>query len=135
MALPVPPIIPTVCPDSIFKLTLDKGYQLIESEIEKALVGSKVISGEAAFKLYDTYGFPYELTSEIAQEKGLSVDEAGFKTAMQEQKERARASAQKVVITDDLNYINNPATNFIGYAQKTSHIGGNILFLNICPQI
>ncbi len=95
-----------------FKLTLDKGYQLIESLIEKA---DKTISGEDAFKLYDTYGFPFELTSEIAAEKGLSVDGAGFKTAMQEQKERARASAQKVVITDDLNYINNPATDFVGY--------------------
>ena len=99
-----------------FKLTLDKGYQLIESAIEKALNdGTKTINGDDAFKLYDTYGFPFELTNEIAQEKGLIVDEAGFKAAMQEQKERARASAQKVVITDDLNYINNPATDFIGY--------------------
>lgn len=99
-----------------FKLTLDKGYQLIESAIEKALNdGTKTINGEDAFKLYDTYGFPFELTNEIAQEKGLIVDEAGFKSAMQEQKERARASAQKVVITDDLNYINNPNTNFVGY--------------------
>ena len=95
-----------------FKLTLDKGYQLIESLIAQA---DKEISGEDAFKLYDTYGFPFELTVEIASEKGLSVDEAGFKTAMQEQKERARASAQKVVITDDLNYVNNPATEFVGY--------------------
>ena len=99
-----------------FKLTLDKGYQLIESAIEKALNdGTKTINGDDAFKLYDTYGFPFELTNEIAQEKGLIVDEAGFKAAMQEQKERARASAQKVVITDDLNYINNPATDFVGY--------------------
>ena len=95
-----------------FKLTLDKGYQLIESLIATA---DKEISGEDAFKLYDTYGFPFELTNEIAAEKGLNVDEAGFKAAMQEQKERARASAQKVVITDDLNYINNPATIFVGY--------------------
>ena len=100
-----------------FKLTLDKGYQLIESLIESS---DKVISGEDAFKLYDTYGFPFELTNEIAAEKGLSVDEAGFKAAMQEQKERARASAQKVVITDDLNYINNPATDFVGYEKFES---------------
>ena len=101
-----------------FKLTLDKGYQLIESLIEKA---DKMISGEDAFKLYDTYGFPFELTNEIAAEKGLSVDEAGFKAAMQEQKERARASAQKVVITDDLNYINNPATDFVGYEKNVEN--------------
>ncbi|MBQ8636139.1 alanine--tRNA ligase [bacterium] len=100
-----------------FKLTLDKGYQLIESLLENL---DKVISGEDAFKLYDTYGFPFELTNEIAQEKGFSVDEAGFKAAMQEQKERARASAQKVVITDDLNYINNPASEFLGYEKFES---------------
>ncbi len=99
-----------------FKLTLDKGYQLIEQLIEKALeTNSKTISGADAFKLYDTYGFPYELTREIAQEKGLNVDEEGFQEAMQEQKERARASAQKVVITNDLNYLNNPDTEFVGY--------------------
>lgn len=98
-----------------FKVTLERGYQLIEEEIEKALSSSKVISGEIAFKLYDTYGFPYELTKEISEEKGVSVDEAGFKTAMQEQKERARNAMQKVTITDDLAYINNPDTEFIGY--------------------
>ena len=98
-----------------FKLTLDKGYQLIEQLIEKAQNTNKTISGSDAFKLYDTYGFPYELTKEIAQEKGLNVDEKGFQEAMQEQKDRARASAQKVVITNDLNYLNNPDTDFIGY--------------------
>lgn len=98
-----------------FKLTLDKGYQLIESAIEKALKTDKTISGEDAFKLYDTYGFPFELTSEIAQEKGLSVDSEGFKKAMQEQRQRARDAMQKVTITDDLSYINNKATEFKGY--------------------
>ncbi len=103
-----------------FKLTLEKGYQLINQSIEKALQSDKQISGEDAFKLYDTYGFPYELTVEIAQEKGLTVDEAGFKAAMKEQKDRARASAQKVIITSDLNYINNPDTEFLGYEKFES---------------
>ncbi len=104
-----------------FKQTLDKGYQLIESLVSKALVdNSKEISGEDAFKLYDTFGFPYELTVEIASEKGLGVNEAGFKKAMEEQKERARSSAQKVIITNDLNYLNNPKTEFIGYEQNNS---------------
>ena len=98
-----------------FKLTLDKGYQLIEQLIEKASKSDKIISGEEAFRLYDTFGFPFELTKEIAADSGLDVDEAGFKAAMEEQKERARAAMQKVVITDDLNYINNPPTEFIGY--------------------
>jgi len=103
-----------------FKLTLDKGYQLIEQLIEKALKEDKLISGSDAFRLYDTFGFPFELTKEIAAEKGLDVDEAGFKEAMQEQKDRARAAMQKVVITDDLNYINNPATEFLGYEKFES---------------
>ena len=98
-----------------------KGYQkqlkekTIQGEIEKALKSDKTISGEIAFKLYDTYGFPYELTKEISEEKGVSVDEVGFKKAMQEQKDRARSAMQKVTITDDLAYINNPKTEFIGY--------------------
>ncbi len=98
-----------------FKVTLERGYQLIEEEIEKALKADKIISGEIAFKLYDTYGFPYELTKEISEEKGVSVDEAGFKKAMQKQKDRARSAMQKVTITDDLAYINNPKTEFTGY--------------------
>ncbi len=98
-----------------FKLTLDKGYQLIENAINNALQTNKLISGVDAFKLYDTYGFPFELTVEIADEKGVKVDEKGFKTAMEEQKQRARAAMQKVTITDDLSYINNPATEFVGY--------------------
>ncbi len=98
-----------------FKATVDRGYQLIEDEIAKALKGNKTISGEVAFKLYDTYGFPYELTKEISEEKNVSVDEDGFKNAMQEQKDRARSAMQKVTITDDLAYIKNPATEFVGY--------------------
>ncbi len=104
-----------------FKLTLDKGYQLIEDAIKKALDSKdKTISGQDAFKLYDTYGFPYELSAEIAAEKGLKVDEEGFKQAMQEQKQRARDAMQKVNITDDLSYINNKATEFTGYDEYES---------------
>ena len=98
-----------------FKLTLDNGYKLIEELIEKA---DKCISGADAFRLYDTFGFPFELTKEIALEHGIDVDEKGFKEAMQEQKDRARNSAQKVVITNDLNYLNNPNTEFLGYEQN-----------------
>lgn len=103
-----------------FKATVDRGYQLIEDEIAKALKGNKTISGEVAFKLYDTYGFPYELTKEISEEKNVSVDEDGFKKAMQEQKDRARSAMQKVTITDDLAYIKNPATEFVGYDEFSS---------------
>lgn len=104
-----------------FKLTLDRGYQLIEEEISKANSKDKLISGEVAFKLYDTFGFPFELTKEIAEEKGILVDEEGFKKAMQEQKDRARSAMQKVTITDDLAYIKNPETAFVGYEEFSSN--------------
>lgn len=100
-----------------FKITLDRGYKLLE---ELASQGN--ISGEDAFKLYDTFGFPLELTIEIAAEKGLSVDTDGFNNAMREQKERAKAATQKISLTDDLVYVNIEnkfgSTNFIGYEEK-----------------
>ncbi|MBR1616893.1 alanine--tRNA ligase, partial [bacterium] len=95
-----------------FKLTLEKGFKMIDELLQSK---DKKISGEDSFKLYDTYGFPFELTKEILSEKGFEVDEAAFKEAMQVQKERARNAAQKVIITNDLNYIDNPDTEFIGY--------------------
>ena len=54
--------------------------------------GEKTLSGEDAFKLYDTYGFPFDLTKEILEEKNLSIDEEGFKKAMDEQRSKARAA-------------------------------------------
>lgn len=79
-----------------FNKTIDQGLNILaemQAEIEQA--GQKVLSGENAFKLYDTYGFPMDLTMEILEEKGFTIDEAGFKTAMQEQKDKAR-KARKV---------------------------------------
>lgn len=96
-----------------FKLTIDRGYSQIEEIMSKGN-----ISGADAFKLYDTFGFPFELTKEIAEEKGLSVDEKGFRAEMEAQKQRARASAQKVILTDDLNYTNNKDTIFKGYDEN-----------------
>ncbi|MCD8024482.1 MAG: alanine--tRNA ligase [Candidatus Gastranaerophilales bacterium] len=96
-----------------FKLTLQRGYNQIDDMLKK-----HVISGADAFKLYDTYGFPFELTKEIAEENGVAVNEAEFKIEMNNQKERARASMQKVVLTDDLSYTNNPDTKFVGYEEN-----------------
>ena len=56
--------------------------------------GEKTLSGENAFKLYDTYGFPLDLTKEILEEKGYEIDEEGFKAAMDEQREKARSSRE-----------------------------------------
>ena len=74
-----------------FLKTLENGETLLKSIIEKTKeVGEKVISGKDVFKLYDTFGFPKELTLEIAEENGLEVDEKGFDEEMKAQKERAR---------------------------------------------
>ncbi len=100
-----------------FKLTVEKGYKHINELIKN--LETKAISGEDAFRLYDTYGFPFELTKEIALENGLEVDYDGFLTFMNEQKERARASVQKVVLTNDLAYVNQNDTEFLGYDTKT----------------
>lgn len=79
-----------------FNKTIDQGLGIL-NEMEEAMVkeGKKSLSGEDAFKLYDTYGFPLDLTMEILEEKGFTVDEEGFQAAMKKQKETARA-ARKV---------------------------------------
>lgn len=106
-----------------FRQTIDRGVNLLEEIIEKSS-GSKTISGEEAFKLYDTYGFPLELTKEIAQEKGFDVDTDGFNKAMEEQKVRARSARTAVRLTDDLVYNEIlekvGTTNFIGYTETKS---------------
>lgn len=98
-----------------FAKTLDRGYKMLEEFISE----KKNIDGESAFKLYDTYGFPFELTKEIAEENGLGIDENGFKKAMQEQKDRAKAAAEKISVTGDMKYakVENEvgSTEFVGY--------------------
>ncbi|MCQ2554903.1 MAG: alanine--tRNA ligase, partial [Clostridia bacterium] len=74
-----------------FAQTIDKGEEIINAYIEELVAEKKtVLSGDKAFKLYDTYGFPIELTEEILEAKGYTVDHEGFKTNMKEQKELAR---------------------------------------------
>lgn len=101
-----------------FNKTLDRGYKLLDEFISN----KKDIDGESAFKLYDTYGFPFELTKEIADEQGLKVDEDGFKSAMQEQKERAKAATAKISVTGDIKYAKIEdevgSTEFVGYNEN-----------------
>ena len=101
-----------------FAKTLDRGYKMLDEFISS----KKDIDGESAFKLYDTYGFPFELTREIALENGLNVDEAGYKTAMQEQKDRAKAAAAKISVTGDMKYAKIEdevgSTDFVGYVEN-----------------
>lgn len=108
-----------------FNKTIDQGLTILnEMEEQVTKAGKKELAGADAFKLYDTYGFPLDLTREILEEKGLTVDEDGFKACMQEQKEKAR-KARKVT-----NYMGadvtvyesiDPAvtTEFVGYDNLT----------------
>jgi alanyl-tRNA synthetase len=74
-----------------FAQTLDKGLAMLEDEIaDVKRAGGKTITGEAAFKLYDTFGFPIDIVNDVAEKQGLTVDEPGFNVCMQEQKQRAK---------------------------------------------
>ena len=74
-----------------FRRTLSNGLRILEESITQLReTQQNELSGESVFKLYDTYGFPKDLTEVIAQEQGLTIDEAGFKEAMQAQQERSR---------------------------------------------
>ncbi len=108
-----------------FLKTIDQGLSILsdmEKELEKK--GEKVLSGEDAFKLYDTYGFPMDLTQEILEEKGFSIDEEGFQKAMEVQRTTAR-KARKVTNymgADETVYESiDPAvtTEFVGYDRLT----------------
>ncbi len=98
-----------------FAETLDKGMKVFETEL--AGLSGDTVPGDLLFKLYDTYGFPLDLTADIARERSLRVDEAGFEVAMEAQRERARAasnfagSQSKRIQMDD-------ATKFVGYTQS-----------------
>lgn len=104
-----------------FDETIDQGLAILKEYIEDLKKGSnKVLDGYKAFKLYDTYGFPLDLTKEILEEEGLSVDEEGFNEQMKVQRERARAARQETdyMGSDDPIYklLNpNETTEFKGY--------------------
>ncbi|MCE5314548.1 MAG: alanine--tRNA ligase [Armatimonadota bacterium] len=108
-----------------FRHTLESGIQRLEDQIELAVSSDeKTLDGEAAFTLYDTYGFPLELTKEMAAEKGVSVDVDGFEAAMEEQRRRAKESSDfatqlfgggGTVIIELEKTIE--ATKFVGYEQ------------------
>ena len=99
-----------------FLETLERGEKLLAEVLESK---PEQISGVQAFELYDTYGFPLELTQEIAEEQGLSVDLAGFEAAMQEQRQRAKAAAVSIDLTlqDAIEQVvaEQQATSFRGY--------------------
>lgn len=108
-----------------FQKTLEQGTELFEQEAARLKSINKTeIQGEVIFTLYDTYGFPPELTREMAAEKNLTLDEKGFNEAMERQRERARASSKQKhsALTGDIyNEIENEygATRFTGYTEKS----------------
>ncbi len=100
-----------------FNKTIDQGLGILkEMEKEMQEKGEKTLSGADAFKLYDTYGFPLDLTKEILEEKGLAVDEDGFKAAMEEQRVKAR-TAREVT-----NYMGADATVYDEIAAEVTSV-------------
>ena len=113
-----------------FDATIDNGLIVLNKYIEDAKAAARAeITGPEAFKLHDTYGFPLDLTIEMAQEQGLAVDVDGFKAAMQEQKDVARSARKDGSSWDDdteFDFSNLPETEFTGYTtleEETEIIG------------
>ncbi len=101
-----------------FHETLSDGLLILEAMIDRAKAdGGDVISGADAFKLYDTYGFPFDLTEDYASEKGMSVDQEGFDQAMKEQRDRARAARQE---TESMKVQGGPLADF---TDKSEFVG------------
>ncbi|MFO4686165.1 alanine--tRNA ligase [Vibrio cholerae] len=95
-----------------FGRTLDRGMSILNDALDQ--LSGQVLDGQTVFKLYDTYGFPADLTNDVARERGFSIDEAGFEQAMEEQRQRAREAGQ---FGTDYNSLIKSATNteFCGY--------------------
>ena len=106
--------------EASFLRTLDNGLKILDQiKNELQTSGGKVIDGKTAFELYDTFGFPLDLTSLIARENGLSVDEKGFAEEMEKQKNRSRAAAEQetgdwIMVRDD------EGVEFVGYDNLTA---------------
>ncbi|MDI6031884.1 alanine--tRNA ligase [Flavobacterium sp. LB2P84] len=105
--------------EASFLRTLDQGLQLLENVV--AETKGSTVSGAKAFELYDTFGFPIDLTALILREKGFELDEAGFNVAMQAQKARSRAASE--VSTEDWSVlIPGNVETFVGYDQSESDV-------------
>ena len=105
--------------ENSFLRTLDQGLQLLENVI--AATDGKMVSGQKAFELYDTFGFPIDLTALILRERGYELDEAGFDKAMLEQKTRSRAASE--VSTEDWTLLVQGNTEtFVGYDQTENEV-------------
>lgn len=122
-----------------FNETIDSGMGILLGYIDELKASKEnVLSGEKAFKLYDTYGFPYELTEEILEEKGMSIDREAFDKEMNSQRERARSARGEFTYMggEDSPVNSVPGeieTEFVGY--EKSQIEGEILFLGTDEEV
>ena len=94
-----------------FAETLEQGLRILDQEM--ATLSGAVIPGEVVFRLYDTFGFPVDLTADVAREHSLTIDEAGFESAMNAQRERARAASRFQM--GEVTSVNVADTTFVGY--------------------
>ena len=101
-----------------FAETLEQGMRILEAAIDK--MKGDTIDGKTVFKLYDTFGFPVDLTADVAREKGLVLDQAGFDVEMQAQRSRARASSQFSAVSDTFKLDVYPVTEFLGYEMPSA---------------
>jgi alanyl-tRNA synthetase len=141
--------------EALFRRTLAAGSAMLESELQRLRFGDKMrqpglgepgqfiqqghpahapirtLPGETAFRLYDTYGFPLEVTKELCEEAGFSVDEAGYEQALLEAQERSRAGTEREAIYSDVksHRLDSSATVFCGYNEPRtrSHIVGALV--------
>ena len=105
--------------------TLEIGMEILEQALRD---GAKVLPGELAFKLHDTYGFPLDLSADVCREKGIAIDEAGFSQAMDRQKSQARM-AGKFKMDKSLDY-QGPSCSFVGYGELSSSARVLALYVN-----
>jgi alanyl-tRNA synthetase len=115
-----------------FAKTLDRGLQILDGELDN--IEGQVIPGDVVFKLYDTFGFPADLTADIARERGLIIDQAGFDKAMAEQRKRAQ-QANNFGIDYNNTLIIDQKTEFVGYetlqsAATVTHLVVDGAFVN-----
>ena len=101
-----------------FAETLEQGMRILEDAISK--MKGDTIDGKTVFKLYDTYGFPADLTADVAREKGLQIDQDGFNVEMEAQRSRARASSQFGAVSDNFSLDAYPASEFLGYEKHSA---------------
>ncbi len=102
-----------------FAETLEQGMRILEAAIEK--MKGNTIDGKTVFKLYDTFGFPVDLTADVARERNLVLDQDGFDVEMEAQRSRARASSQFNAVSDAFKLDAYPATEFLGYELRSAN--------------